>query len=78
MVSASEAHTCTCFRGKRIYIGGNCHEFRDVVSGDGGDGLMIGLDDLRDLFQPYYLTDSVIQLLFPVTGDPGFSSILVS
>jgi len=25
---------------------------RDVVSGHGGDGLMVALDDLRDLFQP--------------------------
>ena len=25
---------------------------RDVVSGHGGGGLMIGLDDLRGLFQP--------------------------
>jgi len=25
---------------------------RDVVSGCGGDGLMIGLDDLHGLFQP--------------------------
>ena len=25
---------------------------RDMVSGHGGDGLMVGLDDLRGLFQP--------------------------
>ena len=25
---------------------------RDVVSGRGGEGLVVGLDDLRDLFQP--------------------------
>ena len=25
---------------------------RDVVSGYGGDGLMVGLDDLSGLFQP--------------------------
>ena len=25
---------------------------RDVVSGCGRDGLVVGLDDLRDLFQP--------------------------
>ena len=25
---------------------------RDVVSGHGEDGLMVGLDDLRSLFQP--------------------------
>ena len=25
---------------------------RDVVSGHGGDGLMVGLDDLRGLFYP--------------------------
>ena len=25
---------------------------RDVVSGHGRDGLMVGLDDLSDLFQP--------------------------
>jgi len=25
---------------------------RDVVSGHGGDGLMVGLDDLSGLFQP--------------------------
>ena len=25
---------------------------RDMVSGHSGDGLMVGLDDLRDLFQP--------------------------
>ena len=25
---------------------------RDTVSGHGGDGLMVGLDDLRGLFQP--------------------------
>ena len=25
---------------------------RDVVSGHGGDGLMVGLDNLRGLFQP--------------------------
>jgi len=25
---------------------------RDVVSGHGGDGLMVGLHDLRGLFQP--------------------------
>jgi len=25
---------------------------RDVVSGYGGDGLTVGLDDLNDLFQP--------------------------
>ncbi len=25
---------------------------RDVVSGHGGDGLMVGLDNLSDLFQP--------------------------
>ena len=25
---------------------------RDVVSGHGGGGLMVGLDDLRGLFQP--------------------------
>jgi len=24
---------------------------RDMVSGQGGEGLMVGLDDLRDLFQ---------------------------
>ena len=25
---------------------------RDTVIGQGGDGLMVGLDDLRGLFQP--------------------------
>mgnify|MGYP001855407150 CR=1 FL=1 len=25
---------------------------RDMISGHGGDGLMVGLDDLRGLFQP--------------------------
>ena len=25
---------------------------RDMVNGHGGDGLMVGLDDLRGLFQP--------------------------
>jgi len=32
----------------------NCLDvaLRDVVSGHGGGGLMVGLDDLRDLFQP--------------------------
>jgi len=25
---------------------------RDVVGGHGGDGVMVGLDDLRGLFQP--------------------------
>jgi len=25
---------------------------RDMASGHSGDGLMVGLDDLRDLFQP--------------------------
>jgi len=25
---------------------------RDMVSGHGGDGLVVGKDDLRDLFQP--------------------------
>jgi len=27
-------------------------ELRDVVSGHGGDGLRVGLDCLRSLFQP--------------------------
>ena len=26
---------------------------RDVVSGHGGDGLMVGVDDLKGLSQPY-------------------------
>ena len=26
---------------------------RDVVSGHGGDGLIVGLDELRGLFQPF-------------------------
>jgi len=26
---------------------------RDIVSGHGGDGLRVGIDDLRGLFQPY-------------------------
>ena len=32
----------------------NCVDvaLRDVVSGHGGDGLMVGLGDLRDLLQP--------------------------
>ncbi len=32
----------------------NCGDvaLRDVVSGHGGDGLMVGLDDLSGLFQP--------------------------
>ena len=31
----------------------NCGDvaLRDMVSGHGGDGLAVGLDDLRDLFQ---------------------------
>jgi len=28
------------------------------VSGHGGDGLMVGFDDIRGLFQPYWLYDS--------------------
>ena len=32
----------------------NCVDvaLRDVVSGHGGDGLLVGLEDLRSLFQP--------------------------
>ena len=33
---------------------------RDVVSGHGGDGLMVGLGDLRGLFQPQWFCDSMI------------------
>ena len=32
---------------------------RDVVSGHGGGGLLVGLGDLRSLFQPYQFYDSI-------------------
>jgi len=35
---------------------------RDMVSGHGGDGLMIGLDDLRGLSQPDSVEPSLPQV----------------
>ena len=35
--------------GTKYFRGGRCAQ--GMVSGHGGDGLMVGLDDLRDLFQ---------------------------
>ena len=39
---------------------------KDMVSGHGGDELMVGLDDLRGFFN---LNDSMILHLAPVSGD---------
>jgi len=58
LVGADCIHTA---KSKKKAMEGNCHlafkshvdvALGDVVSGHGGGGLTVGLDDLRGLFQP--------------------------
>jgi len=53
---------------------------RDIVNGHGGDGLMVGLDDLRSFFQLWWFYDSMIlpTLWTSTAQDASFSYILVS